>query len=68
MMRRKIHGLLGLRDRPPNYMRQFRMSFRALLARKKSKPSIALCAREVLGITADNLSKAGWSCERDVAQ
>ena len=23
MMRRKIHGLLGLRDRPPNYMRQF---------------------------------------------
>jgi hypothetical protein len=27
MMRRKIHGLLGLRDRPPNYMRQFRMRF-----------------------------------------
>jgi hypothetical protein len=27
MMRQKIHGLLGLRDRPPSYMRQFQMRF-----------------------------------------
>ena len=45
-------------------MRQFRMSFRALLARKKSKPRIALCARAHWEIIADNLSKAGcsWGC------
>lgn len=49
MMRRNIHGLLGLRDRPPQLQAPVSDAFRALLARTKSKPSIVFCAREALG-------------------
>jgi hypothetical protein len=49
MVRRNIHGLLGLRDRPPKLHAPVSDAFRALLAGAKSKPSIVFCAREVLG-------------------
>jgi len=48
-MRRTFTVLLGLRDRPPNYMRQIQIRFGRYQFGQKSKPSMALCAPEVLG-------------------
>src|SRR6267378_68770 len=56
MMRRKIHGLLGLRDRPPQLHAPVSDAFRALLARTKSKPSIPLSGREVIAKSAPTIS------------
>jgi len=55
MVRRNIHGLLGLRDRPQLYA-PVSDAFRALLARTKSKPSIPLSGREVIAKSAPTIS------------
>ena len=62
MVKRNIHGFrCSVCVTVPQLHAPDSDVFRALLARTKSKPSIALCAREILEIIADNLSKAGWS-------
>jgi hypothetical protein len=61
MMRRKIHGLLGLRDRPPTTCASFGCRFgRYELGQNPNRASLFVRVKYWETI-ADNLSKAGWS-------
>jgi len=64
MVRRNIHGLLGLRDRAPQLHAPISDAFRALPAGAKSKPSIVFCAREGLFTMVAQMMTShffGWS-------